>query len=68
MKKKLIALFLLIMSSTCMVKADEFIIPCNKTLFMEQAIGELKLSDEIVIRFQYRNDNRWRNFHNEQKN
>lgn len=68
MKNNLIALFMLMTCSTCMVKAESFIIPCNKTLFAEQAMGELKLSDGKVIRYQYRNDNRWRNFHNNQKN
>lgn len=68
MKKCIIALFMLIMCSTYMVKAESFIILCDKTLFAEQTIGEIKLSDGKVIRYQYRNDNRWCNFHNNQKN
>jgi len=68
MKKFLIALFMLMTCSICMVKAENFIIPCDKTFFAEQTVGELKLSDGKVIRYQYRNDNRWCNFHNNQKN
>lgn len=63
-----IVLFVLIVCSTYMAKADNFIIPCNRSLFAEQAIRELRLSDGKIIRYQYRNDNRWCNSHNDKKN
>lgn len=63
-----IVLFALIVCSTYMAKADNFIIPCNRSLFAEQAIRELRLSDGKIIRYQYRNDNRWCNFHSDKKN
>ena len=56
---------------TCMVftaNAQTFKIPCKKAFFADQKVGELKLSDGKIIRYQYRNDNRWCNFHNDKKN
>lgn len=50
------------------VNAQAFRIPCRKEYFDDQKVGELKLSDGKIIRYQYRNDNRWCNFHNDKKN
>lgn len=64
----LMALAVLMACSIFVANAETYKIPCEKSFFNDQKVRELKLSDGKIIRYQYRCDTRWRNFHNDKKN
>ena len=64
----LVILLMLIASFGFVAYAETYKIPCKKSFFDAQKVGELKLSDGKTIRYQYRSDDRWCNFHNDKKN
>lgn len=43
-------------------------IPCNNTLFNSGKTHEIHLPNGDIIQYRYGNDNRWNNFHSEERN